>query len=168
MQEEKEKEDLEFITKYNGHWTVQAAVVGSAIVLLLVILIYIHFDETLTKFVEDTKKAYKDLVKEVKLRIRRKYLKMTGKTKSLVAPEIIAKIRAIGQISLAFKVNKVWKFENFSVTFFFVLPKINLGYQKIANQMRNSAISSKSKLYDDLVCFGCTFNAIWSLKLKNW
>ena len=107
MQEEKEKEDLDFITKYNGHWTVQAAVVGSAIVLLLVILIYIHFDETLTKFVEDTKKAYKDLVKEVKLRIRRKYLKMTGKTKSLVAPEIIAKIRAIGQISLAFKVNKL-------------------------------------------------------------
>ena len=113
MQEEKEKEDLDFITKYNGHWTVQAAVVGSAIVLLLVILIYIHFDETLTKFVEDTKKAYKDLVKEVKVRIRRKYLKMTGKTKSLVAPEIIAKIRAIGQISLAFKVNKALCPRNF-------------------------------------------------------
>ena len=105
MQEEKEKEDsVDFITKYNGHWTVQAAVVGSAIVLLLVILIYIHFDETLTKFAEDTKKAYKELVKKVKLRIRRKYLKMTGKTKSLVAPEIIAKIRAIGALSLAFKV----------------------------------------------------------------
>ena len=91
------------ILQYNGHWAVQSAVVGFAILLLIVIIAYLHFDEDITKFFSDTGKMCKSTVKKIRTRIRRKYLIMTGQAKqSIFNPQMAAKIRAIGQISLAF------------------------------------------------------------------
>ena len=91
------------ILQYNGHWAVQSAVVGFAILLLIVIIAYLHFDEDITKFFSDTGKMCKSTVKKIRTRIRRKYLIMTGQAKqSIFNPQMVAKIRAIGQISLAF------------------------------------------------------------------
>ena len=99
MQEEKEEFS---ILAYSGHWTVQAGTVGIAILLLIVIILYLHFDEIITKFFEDAIKYYKDTMKKVKARIRRKYLKMTGQLSTTVFnPQMIAKIKALGTISLA-------------------------------------------------------------------
>ena len=56
MQEEQEEFS---ILAYSGHWTVQATTVGIAILLLIVIVLYLHFDELITKFFEDAIKYYK-------------------------------------------------------------------------------------------------------------
>ena len=46
---------------------------------------------------------FKSNVKKIRTRIRRRYLIMTGQAKqSIFNPQMVAKIRAIGQISLAF------------------------------------------------------------------
>ena len=46
---------------------------------------------------------FKSNVKKIRTRIRRRYLIMTGQAKqSIFNPQMAAKIRAIGQISLAF------------------------------------------------------------------
>ena len=91
------------IIQYNGHWAVQSTVVGSAILFLIIILAYIHFDEDITNFFSNTGKMFKSTVKKIRTRIRRKYLIMTGQAKqSIFNPQMVAKIRAIGQISLAF------------------------------------------------------------------
>ena len=102
MQEE-EEEGISGIIKYNGHWAVQSSVVGLAIILLIIIIAYLHFDEDITNFFSNSRKMFKSNVKKIRTRIRRRYLIMTGQAKqSIFNPQMAAKIRAIGQISLAF------------------------------------------------------------------
>ena len=102
MQEE-EEEGISGIIKYNGHWAVQSSVVGFAIILLIIIIAYLHFDEDITNFFTNSRKMFKSNVKKIRTRIRRRYLIMTGQAKqSIFNPQMAAKIRAIGQISLAF------------------------------------------------------------------
>ena len=62
----------------------QVGVVGGAILLLLIIIVYLHFDAKITKFVEDVQKGYAKLVKTTKAKIRHRVVRTQKSAKARV------------------------------------------------------------------------------------
>ena len=77
MQDEKPEE-------IQNTFLVQVGVVGGAILLLLIIIVYLHFDARITKFIEDFKKGYKSCTKTTKAKIRHRVVRTQNSAKARV------------------------------------------------------------------------------------
>ena len=88
MQDEGESKPSEGGFDYKNTFWIQFGVVSLAIVVLLIIITYLHFDDNITKFTNDVKNAWKNLKNRTKARIRRKINKTQKSAKRRVMNKI--------------------------------------------------------------------------------
>ena len=81
-----------------NNFAVTLAVVAGSFLLLLIILVYIHFDAAITKFVEDTKNGFNFRIKAFKRYLK---VKTTLDQNMLNKAPIFAKMRMIGRLQVA-------------------------------------------------------------------
>lgn len=93
---------------YKNTFGVQVSVVGGAILVLLIIGVYLHFDAKITKFIDDAKSAWANLKKRTKARIRRRITK----TRTSAKRRVMAKLQIIRGKIIWKELEKLGKMEN--------------------------------------------------------
>lgn len=78
-------------SEFQNTFAIQAGVVGGAILLLIIIIVYLHFDAKITKFFEDSKSAWRSLVKVTKAKISYN----VRKTQNSAKRRVMAKLQII-------------------------------------------------------------------------
>lgn len=84
-----------------SNYEVTLVVVAGAILILVIIFVYVHFDAAITKFIEDAKKYKVSKIKKFKRMLRRKFSKADTKIRDKA--RILNKIRMLGALQLAAK-----------------------------------------------------------------
>jgi hypothetical protein len=84
--------------KPKSSFDVTAMVVGFAFLLIIVIILYLHFDAAITKFWETSKAKTKEAIVTVKRKLRKK---LTPKQKVKIKARVLNKIRVMGALRVA-------------------------------------------------------------------
>lgn len=96
-----DESDQEGQTGLFSNMGIKAGAVAGSFLLLILIIVYIHFDAAITKFTEDTKHAIDSRINACKRYLRAKA--MTADANVVNKAKIFAKMRMVGTLQVAAK-----------------------------------------------------------------
>ena len=83
---------------------VQAGVVGGAMLLLLIIIAYLHFDEKISNFFGNCQKGYTKMVKTTKAKVRHRVVRTQKSAKA----RVMTKLKMIRGDNINTKIDDLW------------------------------------------------------------